>query len=369
MISIEIVFTQKFDPGTQTNKESIMSASHSLLQCHANLFPRKLAKDELDFTWRFVAHRGANNEAFGNSLVHLPENTLPAMREAYRVGAHYVECDVHMTSDQRIVVLHDDTLRRTASYDSTLAKTLTQEHFGKIRDTKIPQLSYANELSQVSVGAYNPKIPEAYHSTPIPLLEDFLAELKKDTSKRLIIELKAGDLSIIPVLQKLIERCTQEFDLKPEQLIFISFDYNLIAASKKSLSQHQHLLLTIATPDADEVRPDPHHPEKTLGYYYLIKNKATLEQYIKMAKAAGLDGLDLEYDATLDEAFIPLIHSNQLLCAIWTYEKDDNLAMAKRMLEAGADFINTNQPQYLFAELQSNQLTHEASSLKTNKKA
>jgi glycerophosphoryl diester phosphodiesterase len=345
-----------------------MSESRSSpLSSPARLFKMPTPQTESkDITWRFVAHRGANNAAPGNTLIHLPENTLPAMQEAYKVGAHYVECDVHMTRDQRIVVLHDDTLRRTASYNPTLAKTLTRERFEHILDTKIPELSYEDEVSQVTVGAYNAAIPEAYHATPISPLEDFLAQLKANSNKRLIIELKAGDVAIIAVLQKLIERYTEEYHLKAEQLIFISFDYDLIAASKKALSPYKHLFLTIATPDADQVRPDPNNANKTLGYYYLIKDKTTLEQYIKMAKDAGLDGLDVEYDSKLVDAdFIHAIHSQQLLCAIWTNSKDDNLTMAKHMLDAGANYINTNQPQYVFEQLQPAELAPNTSPSKS----
>ncbi len=331
-----------------------MSASqHAGLQSPARLF-----QTIKDIPWRFVAHRGANNEAPGNSLVHRPENTLPAMLEAYRVGAHYVECDIHMTRDNRIVVLHDDTLRRTASYNPS--KKLTLEQFKKILDTKIPELRYEDEVSQVSVGAYNSRIPEEFHTTSISPLEEFLEQLQNNTDRRLIIELKAGDVAIIDVLQKLIARCAREFNLKPEQLIFISFDYNLIAESKKVLPQHKHLFLTVA-----QLTPE----DEKLGYYHLIKDKVTLEKYIQMAKDARLDGLDVEYDAaSVDAEFIRTIHSADLCCAIWTYEQDDNLDMAKRMLQAGADYINTNQPQYMFEQLQPAKVIDESNASQHHKK-
>jgi glycerophosphoryl diester phosphodiesterase len=347
--------------------------SNSPLPGYARLFTMqtKTPQDSKeDITWRFVAHRGANNDAPDNTLLHLPENTLPAMQEAYRVGAHYVECDIHMTRDQRIVVIHDDTLERTASFNPKNSGTLSRERFDAILKTPIPELSYDDEVSQVSVGAYNIKIPEAYHTTSISPLENFLSQLRGDVNKRLIIELKAGDVAIVAVLQKLIERCMTELDLKPQQLVFISFDYHLIAASKKVLSQHKHLFLTTATPgDPDEARPDPNHPGKTLGYYHLIRDKITLEKYIQMAKDAGLDGLDVEYDAKLIDAdFIRTIHASKMLCAIWTYQKDDNLVTARRMLEAGADFINTNHPQFVFEQLQADRLVAEASSSQQLKK-
>jgi len=52
-----------------------------------------------------VAHRGARLEA--------PENTLASFSRAIAAGADWLELDVHMTSDGRFVVIHDDKLERT----------------------------------------------------------------------------------------------------------------------------------------------------------------------------------------------------------------------------------------------------------------
>lgn len=54
-----------------------------------------------------IAHRGASGSA--------PENTIAALRKAVTEGADAVECDVRLTNDKQIVVIHDATLRRTTS--------------------------------------------------------------------------------------------------------------------------------------------------------------------------------------------------------------------------------------------------------------
>lgn len=51
-----------------------------------------------------IAHRGAR--AFA------PENTLPAVRTAQRLGANAVELDVQMSRDGELVVFHDDSVIR-----------------------------------------------------------------------------------------------------------------------------------------------------------------------------------------------------------------------------------------------------------------
>ena len=54
---------------------------------------------------RVIAHRGFSGAA--------PENTLAAVRAAIEIGADMVEIDVTLTSDNKIVVIHDVTLDRT----------------------------------------------------------------------------------------------------------------------------------------------------------------------------------------------------------------------------------------------------------------
>lgn len=53
-----------------------------------------------------IAHRGASGLA--------PEHTIAAWDRAIEHGADYLEQDVHLTRDGVLVVLHDDTLNRTA---------------------------------------------------------------------------------------------------------------------------------------------------------------------------------------------------------------------------------------------------------------
>jgi glycerophosphoryl diester phosphodiesterase len=53
-----------------------------------------------------IGHRGASGYA--------PEHTIPAYDLALRLGADYIEQDLQMTGDGVLVVLHDETLDRTA---------------------------------------------------------------------------------------------------------------------------------------------------------------------------------------------------------------------------------------------------------------
>lgn len=52
-----------------------------------------------------IAHRGASGAA--------PENTLAAFRKAVELGAGFIETDLQLSRDARLVGLHDETLDRT----------------------------------------------------------------------------------------------------------------------------------------------------------------------------------------------------------------------------------------------------------------
>jgi glycerophosphoryl diester phosphodiesterase len=66
-----------------------------------------------------IAHRGDSGAA--------PENTLTAIRRAFKAGADAVEVDIRFTRDRQIVLMHDDTLDRTTNGSGTVAEFTLDE--------------------------------------------------------------------------------------------------------------------------------------------------------------------------------------------------------------------------------------------------
>ncbi len=62
-----------------------------------------------------IAHRGG--------AAYAPENTLEACRHGIRLGADYLETDVRQTSDGRLVLMHDSSLRRTTGRSGRVENT------------------------------------------------------------------------------------------------------------------------------------------------------------------------------------------------------------------------------------------------------
>ncbi|GAB2542464.1 glycerophosphodiester phosphodiesterase [Brachybacterium huguangmaarense] len=97
---------------------------------------------------RVIGHRGA--------AAHAPENTLASFRRALADGADGLECDVHLSADGEVIVMHDDSIDRTADPASSLRAgliaDLTREQLGTVAladGEGVPGLDELLELSTV----------------------------------------------------------------------------------------------------------------------------------------------------------------------------------------------------------------------------
>jgi glycerophosphoryl diester phosphodiesterase len=89
----------------------------------------------------------------GNPAEH-PENTMRSFRSAIAAGCDLIECDVHLSSDGRLVVIHDHELDRTTNgsglvHDHTAAE-LRRLDAGD--GERIPLLQEVVELALGKVG-------------------------------------------------------------------------------------------------------------------------------------------------------------------------------------------------------------------------
>lgn len=66
-----------------------------------------------------IAHRG------GSKL--RPENTIPAFEHAVSLGVDAIECDVHLSKDGEVVVIHDDRLDRTTDHTGPVSALTAAE--------------------------------------------------------------------------------------------------------------------------------------------------------------------------------------------------------------------------------------------------
>jgi glycerophosphoryl diester phosphodiesterase len=81
-----------------------------------------------------IGHRGAKG--------YVEENTLASFQKAIELGVDGIELDVHLSSDGKIIVIHDDTIDRTTS-DKGFVKDISKAALEKL---SIPSLEAVFDL-------------------------------------------------------------------------------------------------------------------------------------------------------------------------------------------------------------------------------
>jgi glycerophosphoryl diester phosphodiesterase len=241
-----------------------------------------------------IGHRGASYDA--------PENTLASFRLGYEQQADADELDIHLTRDGKIVVIHDfDTARTGGNTNKVVDQTF-------------------DEIRRLNLGAWGKWKGKGF-SEKIPTLDEVLA-LVPD-GRRLFIEIKCGP-EVLPAL----ERSLQQAGKKPEQTVIIGFGYDTVKQAKAKFPQLQVLWLAGADSKTKKYPP--------------------VEELISKAKAARLDGLDLEKGFSIDRQFAQAVHNAGLKLYTWTVDTTDT---AQAEVGAGVDGITTNRPGWLREQL------------------
>jgi len=242
-----------------------------------------------------IAHRGASHNA--------PENTVAAATRGFAQGADAVECDIRLSKDGRIVVLHDDTTQRTTGVKGVVKEMM----FDELR----------------ALDAGRAKDP-AFAGEKIPTLDEMLAAVP--AGKRLVIEIKC-DAAVVPELQAALARAGR----KPGEIQVIAFSDKTLQAAHRALPQHAALLLSGYEHDPKSGKPPP-----------------DLDDLIRRGKAGGFDGLSLDARWPLDADAVKKVHDAGLRLYVWTV---DDAALAQKLAAAGVDGITTNRPGWLRGEL------------------
>ena len=152
-----------------------------------------------------INHRGYNSIA--------PENTIPAFKLSRDKGFSMVETDVRWTSDGVPVLLHDDTINRTArNADGTeISQTIN-----------ISSITYEQALTY-DFGIWK---SSEYAGTKIPTFEEFLI-LCRNIGLKPYIELKYGTQTQIEGLINMVKNCGMN-----GKVTWISFGANVLTYVK-----------------------------------------------------------------------------------------------------------------------------------------
>ena len=98
-----------------------------------------------------------------------PENTLRSFRAALALGVDYVECDVRLTADGRMVLLHDESLDRTTDGTGPVAE-MPFDAVRKLDAGQGEQVPTLEELLDLIRGRCKAHVELKAEGTPEPVL-------------------------------------------------------------------------------------------------------------------------------------------------------------------------------------------------------
>jgi len=224
---------------------------------------------------KIVAHRGASKLE--------KENTLSAFIAAGNRSYFGIETDVHVTRDNKFILIHDDTTGRVAEADVSV-EDFFYDDLRKMNLKDIDDESFRIDLK-------------------MPNLKEYISICKK-YEKIAVLELKnpMEENSVLGIIEQIKEL---EF---LENVIFISFDYNNLVIIKEHYPNCKVQFLTMNTDDL---------MEKILAY--------------KM-------DLDIWYKIVTKE-LVDECHKNGIEVNCWTV---DDPEIAVKMIDYGVDYITSN---------------------------
>ena len=241
-----------------------------------------------------VAHRGVSG--------HYPENTLIAFEKAVELSqrgcAAMIELDVHLTLDNEVVVIHDDTVDET-----------TNGH-GRVRELTLAQIKQLDASGD----------KQEFSPVSVPTLNEVLALVKNKIL--LNIEIKARGIANQArelLCQKVVD-LVRAHDMKDE-VVISSFDHELLGIVGVLDPSLKRFLL--------------------IGYDTFSRygiTDANLIAYIKKQGAIGASFLQM----MVSEQLIQEMHEAGLRIGAWTV---NDLIRGKELLDWGIDLLFTDYPE------------------------
>ncbi len=242
-----------------------------------------------------VAHRG------GAALA--PENTLVAFDNALKIGVEMVECDVHLSKDGELVVMHDPNVSRTT--DGT----------GQIGSLTLAELRKLNAAAKFGNGAWA--------AQPVPTLAELLDLVKGKAGIQIEIKTTAGKTRYPGIERKVVDLVNARG--MADRVLIISFDFPTLKDVKTIAPQ----IKTGALVDAPWMSAHmTQSPDQILD---------------EVGKATGADYF-MPTAGSISEPLVKAAHARGIKVGAWTVDAPQDM---RRLAGWGVDAITSNKPDEL----------------------
>lgn len=250
---------------------------------------------------------------------------MAAFRLAHELGADMVEFDVHLSADDRLVVIHDDTLDRTTNGRGYVRdqpwSVLARLDAGGWYDAAPPP--HPDPLPRGS-GSFLPRGSGRFSGERIPRLEDTL-EWARSVSMPVSIEMKRPNAALgraaYPGLAQRVVSTVRAYGLQDQAIVF-SDDHALVRAAR-------------------DLAPE-------IGTA-IVMGLGTFIDPIGLTQHAGGDGVAL-YWRFASRELIERFHAACLhVFGFGVGEDLEQTQGLEAMLANGVDFVSSGQPDRLRA--------------------
>lgn len=228
---------------------------------------------------------------------HAPENTLAGLRLSAQLGAKAVECDVKLTKDNHVLLLHDETIDRTTN-GSGLARCLTLE-----------------ELHAYDAGV---KFHPAFRGERLPTLLD-LAKLAQGACLSVNLEIKPCPGREEQTGHLVAKAASELWNAHKNLPLLSSFSIPALLAAKKAAPHLPRALLVHSLP----------------GLW---------QEFIQLT---GATALHIDY-ACVTPDLVSASHAMGLVVLAYTVNHRET---ARLLLSMGVDMICSDRPDQLLALL------------------
>lgn len=240
-----------------------------------------------------VAHRG-------HSIAY-PENTLEAYRKAIELGVEMIECDVNITRDGKLVMMHDATLDRTTT-GSGRVSSVTWE-----------------EIQQLDAGG---KFKPEFAGARVPSTEETLL-LYKEANILSCFEVKGAD--------------ADESNRIALGLLELFLEHDMLYSA--FMSSYHHEALQLAKSKCPELLLAPERlPDDA---------PADPPEAVRQAKAFPAPVLQHQYTVLTPEV-VQVLHNNDI--AVWSWSTNDVSSMVFS-IDSGADALMGDDVQLMLEVL------------------
>ncbi|WP_138445303.1 glycerophosphodiester phosphodiesterase [Sinomonas susongensis] len=270
------------------------------------------------------AHRGASAQ--------FAEHTRAAYLQALEDGADGVECDVHLTRDQHVVLLHDPNLDRTSNGTGSVADRTLDE----LRDLDFS--SWKGARIPVEFGAVSQQL------LTLPELLELLAGAGREIG--LAIELKHPSpyqLRLEDTVLALLESRGWEPSssrLGNIRVSFMSFDADAIRHLLERVPA-EHVCMLVDDVQVEDVRTDLALGRFTGGAVANVLKAAQAEaEAIIDSGRTGMAGPGIGYVRTHPNRVRDWLSAGQRF-RVWTVDEPDDVELC---LSVGVQEITTNRP-------------------------